>query len=211
MVKEIRIYVEGGGNGKATKSVFHEGMSRFLSDLREGAKKKQINFRIIVCGSRSSAFRDFCNGNKSNPTATNILLVDSESAVTATTCSEHLVEQDGWNLKGIRNNCVHLMAQVMESWLIADVDTLENYYGKGFKRSSIPGSSDIEIVSKSDVERSLNNAVKSTTKGRYHKIRHGPEILGQLNVTMVRGKAKHCDNLFNFIDDLINPKSKAAP
>ena len=31
MVDEIRIYVEGGGDGKNTKAAFHEGMSRFLS------------------------------------------------------------------------------------------------------------------------------------------------------------------------------------
>ena len=205
MVDEIRIYVEGGGDGKNTKAVFHEGMSRFLIELRQMAQAKKTKWKIIVCGSRSSTFRDFCNGNKSNPKATNILLVDSESPVTGSTCSQHLDQQDKWNMSGINGDYVHLMVQVMESWIIADVDALAAYYGNGFNRNAVPGNSNVEAIPKTSIESALNNATKSTKKGKYHKIRHGPDILGQLSVPLVRSKAEHCDKLFNCIKALINP------
>lgn len=203
MVREIRIYVEGGGQGKDTKMALKEGMSRFLVSLRNLARAKHVKWSIIVCGSRSATFRDFCNGRKSNPGATNLLLVDAESAITAPTCSQHLVHQDGWNMTGINDDDIHLMVQVMENWLIADVNTLAAYYGSGFNRGAIPGTTDVETVTKPNVERALENATQRTQKGRYHKIRHGPDILGQLNESLVRRKAAHCDRLFDYIENLI--------
>ena len=61
MVDEIRIYVEGGGDGKNTKAAFHEGMSRFLIELRQMAQAKKTKWKIIVCGSRwpLSSFRSW--------------------------------------------------------------------------------------------------------------------------------------------------------
>jgi len=59
MVKEIRIYIEGGGDKKETKKAIRIGFSEFLKDLRQIAQKKRIRWQIIICGSRQNAFEDF--------------------------------------------------------------------------------------------------------------------------------------------------------
>ena len=205
MVSEIRIYVEGGGDQSTTKALFRQGMSSFLKDLRQLAQNKRIRWSIIVCGGRTSAFRDYCKALKSHPDATNILLVDSEEAMASKTRCEHLGSRDGWVMKEINEDLVHLMVQVMESWIIADVNALEAYYGNGFNRNAVPGNSNVEAIPKTSIESALNNATKSTKKGKYHKIRHGPDILGQVSVPLVRNKAEHCDKLFNCTEKLINP------
>ncbi|MGF1577683.1 MAG: DUF4276 family protein [Cyanophyceae cyanobacterium] len=205
MVREIRIYVEGGGDQANGKKKFREGIGNFLNSLREDARNKKIKWSIIACGGRQSTYDAYCYALKDHPLAANFLLVDSEEEVVmGSTCSDHLKRQDRWNMSGIDDAYVHLMVQVMENWLIADVDTLAAYYGARFNRSSIPDSLDIEMVPKSSVGTALENATKNTKKGEYHKIRHGPDILGQVDVATVRGRARHCDNLFICIQGLIN-------
>ena len=41
MVNGIRVYVEGGGNGKDAKSRFREGFSIFLKSLVDIARQKK--------------------------------------------------------------------------------------------------------------------------------------------------------------------------
>ncbi|PZV08801.1 MAG: hypothetical protein DCF32_03935 [Leptolyngbya sp.] len=205
MVREIRIYVEGGGDQARGKQKFREGVGKFLDSLRQQACNKRIKWSIIACGGRDSTYEDYCNALVDHPQAANILLVDSEDPITRPTCSEHLTARDRWDMTGIDDAHVHLMIEVMENWLIADVDTLAAYYGARFSRGSIPANPNVEMISKSSVESALENATKNTQKGRYHKIRHGPDILGQVSVPLVRSKAEHCDKLFNCIEELINP------
>ena len=50
MVKEIRIYVEGGGDDNKTWIIVREGFSVFLKDLKEIADINKIYLRIIPCG-----------------------------------------------------------------------------------------------------------------------------------------------------------------
>ena len=52
MVKEIRIYIEGGGDDRDTKRQMRQGFSGFLKDLVQIARSKRIKWDIIVCGSR---------------------------------------------------------------------------------------------------------------------------------------------------------------
>lgn len=54
MVKEIRIYIEGGGEGKNTKQLLRGGFSIFFKELVLVARNKQIKWQIILCGRRIS-------------------------------------------------------------------------------------------------------------------------------------------------------------
>ncbi len=91
----------------------------------------------------------------------------------------------------------------MEAWLIADVQTLKTYYGQSFQENALPKHDDIEKVDKQTLNSSLEKATHNTTKGSYHKIRHGTKILEQLNSDVVRKKAAHCDRLINTITHTI--------
>lgn len=205
MVSEIRIYVEGGGDRSDTKALFREGMSQFLSQLRELARSKHIRWSIIACGSRNSAFENFCNALSSHAAAFNVLLVDSEASVTALTTTAHLENRDGWSMTGIAEEQCHLMVEVMENWFLADVDALEQYYGQRFNRSAIPRNQNVEKIAKATVETSLNNATRSTQKGTYHKIQHGTQLLAKVNSAIVRDRAPYCDRLFTKLAGQIEP------
>lgn len=95
------------------------------------------------------------------------------------------------------------MVHCMESWLIADPEALAEFYGQGFRVKSLPATPDVEAVPKETIAAALEQATKSTQKGRYHKIRHGPALLGQLDPARVRQRAKHCDRLFVTLETLL--------
>ncbi len=90
-----------------------------------------------------------------------------------------------------------LMVQTMEAWLVADINTLKKFYGKGFKESSIPKNLDVENIDKKQLESGLKAATRGTKKGEYHKIQHASKLLGLLEVDKVRQTAPHCERLFD--------------
>ena len=80
MRRDIAIYVEGGGSGKARVD-FRKGMSEFLKPIRELAETKKIACRVIPCGGRGDTYDTFVNALTNNPERHCILLVDSEEKV----------------------------------------------------------------------------------------------------------------------------------
>lgn len=204
MSREIRVYVEGGGDGKDTKANFRKGFGEFLRSLREMARSGSVRWNLIACGSRENAFRDFGIALKTHPQAINILLVDSEGPVTAATRWDHLNFRDGWvkPSEAEEQRC-HLMVQAMEAWFLADLDVLKAYYGRGFNPNPIPKHTDVETIPKDRLEFILKEASRGTSKGEYHKIRHGCKLLERVDPVLVRSHAHHCETLFSVIEDLI--------
>jgi len=195
MVDEIRIYVEGGGDKKDTKSRVRQGFSGFLKDLVALAREKRIRWSIIACGPRNSTFDDFQTALRTHLQAFNVLLVDSESSVNAGP-RQHLQDRDGWDLSNVVDEQCHLMVQVVEAWFVADLSALERFYGENFNSNPIPKNPNVEQIDKNTLHSSLKAATWKTKKGEYHKIKHGPELLKQLDVSKVRNAAPHCDRLF---------------
>jgi hypothetical protein len=203
-VSEIRIYVEGGGDGRESKAAFRRGMSDFLSEIKELACSRKIGWNLVACGSRNNAFRDFQTAVKTHRDAFNVLLVDAEDSVTSSSIRQHLRTRDSWeNIVNMQETQCQLMVEVMENWLLADTETLAEFYGQNFNRNAIPNTQNVECISKSTVETALINATRRTQKGEYHKIRHGPELLGLVNVATVRNRAPYCDRLFVTLTDFI--------
>lgn len=200
MLGEIRIYVEGGGDDRNTKADFRRAFGKFLISLRDVARSRTMRWSIIACGPRNAAFDNFKTALKVHPLAFNILVVDAEGPV-ATHPWAHLRQRDGWAVPDAPDEHCHLMVQVMEAWLIADMDALKLFYGRDFRGNRLPADPDVEAVDKTILEDSLKAATRDTTKGKYHKTRHAPKILEMLNVQTVRRKARHCGRLF---DTLLN-------
>jgi hypothetical protein len=195
MVRAIRIYVEGGGEGKDGKALMRRGFGEFLGELCARARERRIHWNIIACGPRNAAFDGFLTALRTHPDAFNVLLVDSEGPVTQPLWN-HFRSKDGWNTPNISEDHCHLMVQVMEAWFIADVDTLVRFYGTDFRRGAIPRQRDVEAIDKKRIERALRDATRSTQKGAYQKIRHGAELLRRIVPERVRSRAYHCDRLF---------------
>jgi hypothetical protein len=95
------------------------------------------------------------------------------------------------------------MVQAMESWFMADIETLSRFYGQGFQANSLPRNSNIEDIPKDRLEPSLKAATRPTQKGEYQKIKHGCELLKQIDVLTVRGASEHCDRLFQKIEEIL--------
>ncbi|MBO3457474.1 DUF4276 family protein [Aetokthonos hydrillicola Thurmond2011] len=201
MVKEIRIYIEGGGDGKESKAKLREGFHKFLQVSRE----RRIN--ITMCGKRNDAFRDFKNALKSHQDAFNLLLVDAEAPVKLSPW-EHLKSRDNWDLPDVDDIHCHLMVQVMEAWFIADIETLRKFYGQGFKENAIKRSQDVESLDKDILNKKLKAATCNTSKGEYHKIKHASLLLASLNADQVRKASLHCDRLFRTLVQIIDTSMK---
>lgn len=200
-MSEIRIYVEGGGD-KDSKARMRQAFSQFLSESRNAARQQRAQWSVILCGSRDATFQAFQQGVKDHPDARVFLLVDAEQAVTGTP-REHLAARDPWDLSFADDEQCHLMAQVMESWFLADPAALERFYGQQFGAKQIPPRKNVEEVPKADVEAVLKSATAKTQKAEYHKIQHGPRILESLDPERVRARAPHCERLFSILAEAL--------
>ena len=167
------------------------------------ARSQKVRWQIVACGRRRAAFENFLLALDTHPDAFNVLLVDSEGPVHHGP-KEYLKSRDGWNLPDISVEHYHLMAQIMEAWLVADRDALRKFYGQRFNANAIPRSPNVEQIGKQDPESALKEATRHTAKGEYHKIHHGPKILSQLDVSRVRKAATYCNRLFTTLTDRIN-------
>lgn len=198
MTREIRLYVEGGGNDKASRIKLKHGLVAFFATLCEKARANGIEVRPEPFGSRSAAYKAFCTAVRKQPELFNVLLVDSEDRVDGGSPWRHLLKrrEDQWANPGVSDEHCHLMIQAMEAWLVADCEKLAEYYGQGFQASAIPNPRSVEEIDKSRLADALNRATRKTKKRRYHKIRHAPEILGRIRADVVRKRAPSCDRLF---------------
>lgn len=51
----VAVYMEGGGETAEAKAQIRLGMSEFLRDLREAARRKRWFWKVVPCGSRVEA------------------------------------------------------------------------------------------------------------------------------------------------------------
>lgn len=204
MTKEIRVYVEGGGDGKSGKAAIRSGFTRFLQRFHDAARADKGSVKVIACGSRNSAFRSFRSALAKQSQAFNILLVDSEVPVSTQQPWDHLSALDRWLRPSASDDGqYHLMVQTMEAWIIADLRALKAYYGQGFLESAIPKSKNVEQIEKPRLLGALESASKPTTKGKFHKITHASELLKLLDPAVVCSRAPHCDRFLKTLAEQV--------
>ncbi|BDI33230.1 hypothetical protein CCAX7_52810 [Capsulimonas corticalis] len=205
-MKEIKIYVEGGGDSHATRSELRKGFGEFTRSLRTLAQSKRLRYGIVACGSRNDAFDMFQTALRQNdPDILNFLLVDAEASVKQNISPwKHLSERAGdrWEQPaGVSDDQCHLMVQSMETWIAADLNALRKFYGKGFREKLIPATNDVETIDKVRLFSALKDATAhSEKKGQYHKTKHGFALIGLVDPMLVRSKAAHCERFFQMIE-----------
>lgn len=204
---EIKLYVEGGGKGSHKRATIklQQGFDSFFSVLKDAARNRKVSFRIIPAGNTQSTYDDFIFSVENSSQSFNLLLVDSDDAVTANQTARAFLQNKykNWNLQAVTDNQCHLMVQIMESWFLADIDALKTFYGKEFKESAIPKNKNVEAIAKETVEKSLETSTAKTQKAEYHKIEHGSKLLELINPQKVRAAAPHCEKLFAVIGEHI--------
>lgn len=199
----IKIFVEGGGDGQSGKADIRNGMDGFLKEVKEAARRKRIKWRLTACGSRNEAFNKFMHELERPTSDFAVLLVDAEGPV----CKSprlHLKERDHWDLQEVGEGNVHLMIQMMETWIVSDVDTLAKFYGNNFRQAALPRAVNLENTQKRDIEKALANATKDTTKGEYKKIKHAKELLERLDPKVVGRRCPSCKHFFNVLQEFVD-------
>jgi hypothetical protein len=102
---------------------------------------------------------------------------------------------------GAKNDQLHLMVELMESWFLADRAELANYFGAGFAANKLPGAeSQVESVPKPDVLEGLERATRSSKKGEYHKGNHSAELLGNVDPNKLKRSSPGFAALLNAIE-----------
>jgi len=196
-MRGIAVYMEGGGHSSGDRSLLRLGMSQFLSSLRDAARRKRLEWKVVPCGSRDGAHGAFEHANKKAPETFNVLLVDSEEAVAESHSPRaHLQQRDGWKLTDASEDSIHLMIQVMEAWIVADPDAAAKYYGQHFLIGTLPRSVNLEGVEKEQIYGALNQATAKTLKRKYQKIRDAAALLGRIDPDIVRRRCPSCERLF---------------
>ena len=200
----MKLFIEGGGDAKSTKVDFQKG---FRALVEKVASKMP---RVVACGSRNNALDKFSDALARGESA--LLLVDSEARVSSDNFGRpwlHLKERDGWQKpQGADDDHVHLMAQCMESWFIADADALQSHFGQGFKPAKLPGNPDVEEVAKSDVMSGLESAAKETHRGEYNKTRDGFALIGIIDPSRVAERAPHAKRFFDALRQKLGAKTE---
>ncbi len=206
MVSEVKVYFEGCRTGANSRKAKIEARMAFEKlAIKLGLTNKP---RFIPCGSRSSAFDDFCSALSVAKEGTlPLLLVDSEAPVTHPTCWEHLKNRpgDGWDKPaGAEEKHVYLMVECMENWFIADAKALENFYkNDDFLPKNIPARKDVEHIGKDEVFTALEAATaRCKRKGQYHKGRHSWKLLALLDPETISKKSPHAKRFFDFLKEL---------
>ena len=195
----VCVFVEGGGPHAKTQTACRKAFRLFF----EKALGDLQGFRVEASGSRDEAYRDFCRSLDDNSGTFPILLVDSEDPVPAgRNARAHLQDHDKHWTRAIPDEQVHLMVQCMEAWFLADIQAVVLYYERQFKESALSGNPNIEAIPKQDVMNKLHNATRATSKGPYHKTRHGFDILERIDPGRVRQRSVHADALFTFLATL---------
>ena len=186
-----KLCVEGGGSRTLNRAC-RQGFGRFLT--RAGVAHGSVE--VEACGPRGNAYKAF-NADLGQGSRV-VLLVDAEGPVTVPHPWQHLQASDNWARPvGATNEQCHLMVEAMESWFLADVGTLNSFYGQGFRGQDVPQNPNIEDVSKQDVLDSLERATRGTGKGRYNKGKHSFEILARLDPAKVRSASPYTDRLIS--------------
>lgn len=197
-----KLFVEGGGDGRALRIECRQGFSEFLKKAGLAGRMP----RIVPCGGRQSAYDDFCTAINNKEAA--FLLVDSEAPVASRHQPgepdtwqpwSHLFDRDGWSMPPQTDDLhCHLMVQCTESWFLADPETLENFFGQGFEKNQLPPIvNGVEVFPKERAYQALINATRHSRKGKYGKAEHSFKLLALIAPVAVVEKSPWAERLID--------------
>jgi hypothetical protein len=197
-VVKVKIYAEGGGEGELLDVLFRRGWSEFF----KAAGLEGRMPRVVRGKGRDRTFDLFLTAvNNSGPNDLPLLLVDSEAPVKpGHTTWQHLKARDNWDRPtGVSEDQAFLMVEVMETWLIADRQMLERYFGADFRSNQIPAWPSLEAVPKKVVLETLDRSTAGCGKKRYAKGKISFELLGRTDPNEVENA---CPNAKVLLDRL---------
>ncbi|HMG76072.1 MAG TPA: DUF4276 family protein [Pyrinomonadaceae bacterium] len=175
MVKRfVRVYIEGGAEGKSEGNTFRESWKKFLNELHELARQHGYHGLKPVRGKgRAETFRLFAAHQSVHPEDLCALLVDSETKAPEGSSVWNIVANrtsDNWQRPvWAEERHLYLMVHFVETWLLTDQNALQQFFKNGFTTTPLP-TTNLETRSKAEVLAALKKATQNTPKGAY---RHG--------------------------------------
>lgn len=211
MTKRVRVYIEGGAEGRVADSAFRKGWKKFLIDLHQTARANGYHSLEIIRGrGRAETFRRFTKHKSQYPNDLCVLLVDSETQVPEGANVWDVVKRragDNWSRPSwASEQHLYLMVAFVETWLLTDQEALQKFFKRGFDVTPLP-TDDLEKRSKADINRALGQATKRCGSGYY---RHGQahEIIEYVNPMRVQ-TLRHGRRLFEGLSSLIRDQPRA--
>jgi len=175
------IYIEGGGDSSGLHRRCREGFSKLIEKM--GFRGRMP--KLIACGSRDNTFDDFKTAlAEKNADDYVAMWIDSEEPMENIDIPwEHLrnvttVHQ--WaRPEGADDEQVLLMTTCMETWIVADRETLKQHYGRNLQESALPSLQELEQRPRNDIQEKLNHATRNCSNA-YEKGKRSFDILGRL-------------------------------
>ena len=204
----VTVYVEGGGDSAELKGQCRKGFQKLLANAGFGGRLP----RVVACGARNRAFRNFERALRDGD-GYPILLVDSEDPVAEADRTDtnpsgawrHLSRRDDWTRpSGAKDDQAQLMVTTMETWLLADRQTLIAYF-PAVNAGALPPDADLESRRKKEVSAALRNATQSSSKGRYHKGNHSFDLLGRVQPEELKRRLPHFRHFVATLDARLPP------
>ena len=171
------IYIEGGGDSKGLHVRCRQGFRQLLERCGFSGRMP----RLVACGGRSAAYGDFKTAHESNKAEYVAMLIDSEKPVSNPEETwDHLRNCDRWERPdGADDEQVLFMTTCMETWIVADRDTLRQHYGSSLQESALPSLISLEQGNRQDIQEGLKHATRNCSNA-YQKGKRSFEILGKL-------------------------------
>lgn len=201
-----RLFVEGGAkHNSALNTACRKGFSSMLTKAGLGKRMP----RVITCYDQDNAFNELNSALVSASKNDRLfLLVDAEEKVVAATAWEHVAQRKNHQHEKpskAEEDQLHLMAQCMESWFLADRPALNKALSARLDESALPRpEAPIEQIEKAEVFRCLNRAIQKDDKKRsYKKGEHSFRVLAQLDPARVRAASPWAERFFATLERLL--------
>ncbi len=205
MVKKcVRVYIEGGAEGKIADNVFRRSWKKFLIELHELARANgYFSLEIVRCKGRGNAYRLFTKHKTKHPIDLCVLLVDSETAVPNGTLVWDVVKNrvgDNWQRPTwATEKHLYLMVESVETWLLTHPEALQTFFKRDFNPKVLP-TTNLEQRSKEEIEESLRRATKDSPI--HYKHGQANEIIELISPDKVK-TLHHGERLFETLGKLI--------
>ena len=193
----VRIVIEGGGSGENPDKDFRQAWTQFFKSAGLVGRMP----KVVRGEGREQTFDKFKTAlHSTRRDEVVILLVDSEGPVAAGHSAwQHLGNRDNWDQPiGAADNSAYLMVQVMETWFLADRDSLRDFFGPQLNENHFRQWPNLEQVPRDTVLNALERATTNCQKP-YHKGRASFELLGRIDPQRVAVACPHADQLLNYL------------
>jgi Domain of unknown function (DUF4276) len=173
-----KLSLEGGGDSKELRTRCREGFRKLLESSGFTGRMP----RLIACGGRGGTFSDFATAHSDKRSRDYVgMLIDSEDPVADIEKTwQHLQSREGWTKpNGATDGQVLFMTTCMETWIVADPQTLRSHYGKRLRENALPALSNLEQRGRNEVQDGLVQATRDC-KNAYQKGKRSFEVLGEL-------------------------------